>query len=635
MWRHLGLLLAALQMVQTAFGFWAVDCGIVAKERFDPIASPGDISDHVHVVAGSSNFGPNATTGEFLRQGECTSCDVAQDKSAYWAPQMYMAPAETAGKDEGLILQAGGVPVPTMDGNAFVIYYKLITDRGERTNNNEGEWEKIIEFPDDFQMLVSERFILSKIEASESLFDRPLTYKCLGHGEQMDMACPPSDPSLCVSGLRAQLTLPSCWDGVNADSIDHISHMAYPVGSWAGSPCPTSHPVRVPTLFAEIIYDPRGLGQYAAQGWRLVFPFSSDQFTNVSEPLFHLGFKNGWEQNFLRTAINECGATPCVLVQKYFSMCNKGGEEADVSLPVTELKQCKRPERRNKKWKLLWKDEFNKWNKNKWWHLEGDGCEYGICTWGNGELQYYSNSTRNSYVEGGSLFIEPRYETGQDLEQFKQYCRSRCSGESSCLGRCEGIQFSSARLSTRGKFDIKPSSSDHSLIKIETRFRVSEGAGLWPAIWMLPTDFKYGKWAASGEIDLFESSNDMRIAHATIHYGGSWPENTFYGKKASFAPNKWHRVAFYWDPVSMRWRLNGREIFRAKTGCGERTGWFSIPENRAISGPNAPFDQDFHLLVNVAVGGMFTGNIPGPMAAADLQKESKKFEIDYIRVYGM
>jgi hypothetical protein len=73
MWRQLGLLLA-LQMVETAFAFWTVDCGIIAKERFDPINFPGGISEHVHVVAGSSNFGPNATTSEVLRQGEQQIC---------------------------------------------------------------------------------------------------------------------------------------------------------------------------------------------------------------------------------------------------------------------------------------------------------------------------------------------------------------------------------------------------------------------------------------------------------------------------------------------------------------------------------------------------------------------------------
>ena len=73
MWRQLGLLLA-LRMVETAFAFWTVDCGISAKERFDPINFPGGISEHVHVVAGSSNFGPNATTGEVLRQGEQQMC---------------------------------------------------------------------------------------------------------------------------------------------------------------------------------------------------------------------------------------------------------------------------------------------------------------------------------------------------------------------------------------------------------------------------------------------------------------------------------------------------------------------------------------------------------------------------------
>ena len=54
-----------------------------------------------------------------------------------------------------------------------------------------------------------------------------------------------------------------------------------------------------------------------------------------------------------------------------------------------------------------------------------------------------------------------------------------------------------------------------------------EGKGLWPALWMLPTDPSiYGVWAASGEIDIVEVLGDKpNEALGTLHYGGSSPDN--------------------------------------------------------------------------------------------------------------
>jgi hypothetical protein len=89
--------------------FWTVDCGIVSVEKSDPIRFPGQQSPHAHVVAGSSAYGPDATN-DLLRGGDsCTSCDVQQDKSAYWTNQLYVAPSEALGLDEVGILGMGGV----------------------------------------------------------------------------------------------------------------------------------------------------------------------------------------------------------------------------------------------------------------------------------------------------------------------------------------------------------------------------------------------------------------------------------------------------------------------------------------------------------------------------------------------
>lgn len=571
----------------------------------------------------------------------CTSCDVKEDKSAYWVPQLYVAPADATGQSEDAILGRGGIPVPTLDGNSFIIYYKLITQTGEKSNNDPGAWETISAFPEDFKMFASERLIKEKSKTVANVFDSLVTYKCLGYGDQLDTTSFPEDPSLCTGGLRAQITLPSCWDGQNSDSADHTSHVTYPTGSWAGSPCPASHPVRIPTLFYEVIYNTASVGSYLKDGWKLMFPGVEDQFRDNGDPLFHADFMNGWDQNFLNQALGECGVTPCSLIQKQFSSCVKGSEDvSEPVLPDLEPGICEKIKRTTKTWELLFSDEFDgdSLDKSKWNYEEGDGCDIGICNWGNDEFQYYSNSSRYAYVRDGKLVIQPRYETGLDAENLKNYCRSRCSpDDQQCLYRCDYVEFSSARLTTKGKFDIAPGFDDYGLIKIDVKYRVSAGDGLWPAIWMLPTDSMYGTWAASGEIDIFEAANDMSICHGTIHYGGTWPQNTFYGKTTRFSPDRWHRTTFYWDNVSMRWRLDGRQFLQASTGCGTTDGWYSVPSNGMPNTLTAPFDQKFHLLINMAVGGRFTGSIPYPAAMNTLLNpdEPKTFEIDWIRAYGM
>jgi beta-glucanase (GH16 family) len=170
-------------------------------------------------------------------------------------------------------------------------------------------------------------------------------------------------------------------------------------------------------------------------------------------------------------------------------------------------------------WRLLWQDDFIRYERSKWSAQQGDGCHLGICGWGNGELQFYTNRSRNLRVEDGRLFITARHETGEDLERLQRHCRSLCnSGDTACRNRCAGARFSSARIRTLDKFSVGPGSRGYSKIKVTTRFKVSPGAALWPAIWMLPqySDSRcsgcgrYGGWASSGEIDIFEAKNDMK-----------------------------------------------------------------------------------------------------------------------------
>lgn len=240
-------------------------------------------------------------------------------------------------------------------------------------------------------------------------------------------------------------------------------------------------------------------------------------------------------------------------------------------------------------WTLVWHDEFDgtDLDATRWSVQTGDGCDYGICGWGNDELQWYQAD--NATVADGVLTITARREAGL----------------------AKG--YTSARLRTAGK-------ADWTYARIEARARLPRGQGLWPAIWMLPTDGDYGGWAASGEIDIMELvGHEPATVLGTLHYGGEWPSNRHTG--ASFTlpsgtfADDFHVFGLEWEEGEMRWYVDG-ELYQTQTEW--TTAGAQFP---------APFDRRFHLLVNLAVGGRLPGN---PDASTVLPQ---RLEIDWIRVY--
>jgi len=240
---------------------------------------------------------------------------------------------------------------------------------------------------------------------------------------------------------------------------------------------------------------------------------------------------------------------------------------------------------------LVWSDEFDgtEVDLSKWTFQLGDGSEVGLPGgWGNNELQYYQ--AENATVSGGFLTITAREES---------------------VG---GLDYTSARIRSLGK-------GDWTFGRMEMRARMPIGQGLWPAFWMLSSDTSiYGPWAASGEIDIMEYLGDSPDAvFGTIHYGASFPGNVFssneYVLPSGTFNDDFHVFAVEWEFGEIRWYVDG--ILYAT-----ETSWFST------GGPfPAPFDVDFHLLLNLAVG----GNLPGPPDETTMFPQ--EYVIDYVRVY--
>ncbi|MDP4536189.1 family 16 glycosylhydrolase [Alkalimonas collagenimarina] len=280
-------------------------------------------------------------------------------------------------------------------------------------------------------------------------------------------------------------------------------------------------------------------------------------------------------------------------------------------------------------WELVWSDEFegNSIDSRKW-TFEVD-CRGG----GNNEQQCYTDSSENAFVSDGTLKIV-------------------------ALPAEEGAAkpYTSARLNTKYQ-------GDWTYGRIEVRAKMPSGQGSWPAIWMLPTDNVYGGWPKSGEIDIVEAVNLKTVdsegnveaqVHGTLHYGRDWPNNESSGK-AYTLPNDmnpaddFHTYAIEWQEGEIRWYVDDY-LYQTQMASEVRTnsrdeviglrhrGWFAeyfnqITGDLEIQYNNAPFDQRFHLLLNLAVGGNWPENVNNLGIDAEAFVDGQVFEIDYVRVY--
>ena len=243
---------------------------------------------------------------------------------------------------------------------------------------------------------------------------------------------------------------------------------------------------------------------------------------------------------------------------------------------------------------MVWSDEFdgNSIDNTKWAFQNGDGCP-SLCGWGNGELQTYTSNSKNIKVENGLLTMTVVKET---------------------VGQAS---FTSSKLRTLGL---------HSWTygRFEARMKMPLGRGLWPAFWMLSVN---NDWPMTGEIDIMEYRGDLpRETHGTLHYGAPWPNNRYDGTKYIYSQNlsnEFHVYAVEWGENSIKWYIDD-VLFKTETKSPNSL-------NPASNGTIAwPWDSDFYLILNFAVGGGFTGN-PG---VNEIELTKPTFEVDYVRVYS-
>lgn len=271
-------------------------------------------------------------------------------------------------------------------------------------------------------------------------------------------------------------------------------------------------------------------------------------------------------------------------------------------------------------WVLVWSDEFDgpAIDRGKWSLAED--CWGG----GNEERQCYRDSPDNAHIAEGKLVIRARRQRHVG-PRWPLHMRAGAKDPGAQVER----PFTSARLSTRGKAAWRYG-------RIEVRARLPQGQGTWPAIWMLPETDRYGSWAASGEIDILEAVNlgvpcarcpggRENTILGTLHFGGPWPANTLKGEEVAFPEvldGGFHTYAVDWQPGRIVWTVDGRP-FATRTA----EEWHTTGSTAA----GAPFDQPFHLILNLAIGGRLPeGRGLGGVAFAG---DERRMEVDWVRVW--
>lgn len=267
-----------------------------------------------------------------------------------------------------------------------------------------------------------------------------------------------------------------------------------------------------------------------------------------------------------------------------FSACSKNETPGGSIPPPVVTKPV------DKEWTFestpVWADEFDYSgmpSSAKWgYDIGGDG-------WGNNELQYYTNSPDNVSVENGILSITARKEN------------------------MNGREYTSTRLISKGKGDFLYG-------RVEVKAKLPSGKGTWPAIWMLPTDWAYGGWPKSGEIDIMEHVGyDQNKVHITVHteaYNHSINTQKGATKVVPGVSTDFHTYRVDWTPSSIKGFIDGEQIYLFVNDGKGYAGW--------------PFDKRFHILLNVAFGGNWGG-----AQGVDPSVLPQKMEVDYVRVYKL
>lgn len=252
------------------------------------------------------------------------------------------------------------------------------------------------------------------------------------------------------------------------------------------------------------------------------------------------------------------------------------------------LVSCQAQQKSQQDENLVWSEEFNYEgapDQSKWTYQLGNGCP-DVCGWGNNELQHYTKEEENIRVENGHLVIEAKPSNDER-------------------------QYTSGKIVTKNKGDWHKG-------YVEVRAKLPYGRGTWPAIWMLPTLKGGMNWPEDGEIDIMEHVGyNQGMIYGTIHteaynhVKGTQKSDSIFVEDAH---ENFHTYGLEWTDESLSWFVDGEKYQTINRNGDGKAGW--------------PFTTDYHLILNLAVGGNWGGKFG---VAEDIWPQ--KLEVDYVRVY--
>ncbi len=257
--------------------------------------------------------------------------------------------------------------------------------------------------------------------------------------------------------------------------------------------------------------------------------------------------------------------------------------------------------------KLLWSQEFSgkagtPVSSTAWNYDIGDGTEAGIPGWGNSEREYYIPGAVKHDGKGAlnitatRMPVDPSGRT-TTKNPYACYYGTAC-------------EWTSGKITTLGKVGFQYG-------RMEARIKMPKGIGMWPAFWMLGSDIKTNPWPGSGEIDITEAKGvSPKMAYGTVHGPGYSGGDGIGGltNLKTYNYSGFNNYAIEWKPDQIKWLLNDKVFFTLNKADVGKNEWV--------------FNKEFYLILNLAVGGQFTGDV-------DPDLKSGTMSVEYIRYYSI